>query len=202
VVLNLGALRLRAERLLLAAGAGTQTLLDGLGLGSPCMQRRPLHQVLVRHPQLEPFFAHCLTGIRRAEPRLTITSHRDPAGGCLWYLGGQIVGDGVDLTPAAQIDHARKELDICLPWIDWRRADISTLRIDRAEPVQTQGLRPDQAFAERRGAIVVAWPTKLSLAPDLGDRVLKLFPPPEHAPPPALNLPAARPGTPPWQRGG
>ena len=76
-------------------------LLQGLGLDAPRMQRRPLHQVIVRHRHPVPLYAHCLTGIRRSEPRLTITSHPDGAH-WLWYLGGQIATDGVTRSAAEQ----------------------------------------------------------------------------------------------------
>lgn len=189
---------LQASRLVLAAGNGAQPLLDALGITHPRMQQRPLHQVLVRQPGLPALYAHCLTGVRRAEPRLTITSHRD-GDGWLWYLGGQIAGDGVAMTAPALAAHARAELGQCVPWIDWRRADVSSLRIDRAEPEQQGRRRPDQAFASAAGHCIVTWPTKLSLAPDLGDRVLELLPAPSGLPQPALGLPLAQPGRPPWE---
>jgi glycine/D-amino acid oxidase-like deaminating enzyme len=189
--------RLLARRLVIAAGAGAQHLLDRLGILQPQLQLRPLHQVVVRHRYPHPVYAHCLTGIRRAEPRLTITSHPD-GDGWLWYLGGQLASDGVAMTAAALIRHAAAELRTCVPWVDWSRAEFSTLRIDRAEPAQHGGRRPDQAFAEAAGACIVAWPTKLSLTPDLGDRVLTLLPPPSSAPTPRLNLPPARIGRAPW----
>jgi glycine/D-amino acid oxidase-like deaminating enzyme len=197
VLMDIGSQRLLARRLLVTAGAGTQTLLDGLGIEAPRMQLRPLHQVVARHHYPHPLFAHCLTGIRRPEPRLTITSHQD-RGSWLWYLGGQIASDGVEMSAGQLMDHARAELTACLPWIDWSAAELSTLRVDRAEPAQGGGRRPDQAFAESRGHCIVAWPTKLSLVPDLGDRVLALLPPPRHRRPPDLDLPGARVGLPPW----
>jgi glycine/D-amino acid oxidase-like deaminating enzyme len=202
VQLSLGGVPLTARRLILAAGAGTTALLDALGLDSPRMQCRPLHQVVVRAPDLGPLFAHCLTRIRRPEPRLTITSHHDGTG-WLWYLGGQIATDGVDMTPAQLATHARAELEACLPWRDWSRATIDTLRIDRAEPLRPDGARPDEAFATAVGPggnCIVGWPTKLSLAPDLGDRVLALLPPPAGGSVPSLALPAATVGRPPWER--
>jgi glycine/D-amino acid oxidase-like deaminating enzyme len=189
---------IRARRLVVCAGTGAERLLAGVDLPVPRMQRRPLHQVVVRCPDLPPLYAHCLTGIRRAEPRLTITAHPDD-GGWLWYLGGQLAGDGVAMDPPALIAHARAELEACVPWLDWRLADLTTLRIDRAEPAQTRGHRPDQAFAAPAGPIIVAWPTKLSLTPDLGDRVRALLPPPEGGPAPSLALPPATVGTAPWQ---
>ncbi len=191
--------RLSARRLVLAAGAGTQPLLEGLGIGTPRMQLRPLHQVMVRHDYPHPVFAHCLTGIRRPEPRLTITSHRD-GDGWIWYLGGQLASDGVAMAAEELKVHARRELDACLPWIDWERAELATVRVDRAEPAQGGGTRPDEAFAVAEGNCVVAWPTKLSLVPDLGDRVLALLPPPRGGSAPALPLPPAAAGAPPWSR--
>ncbi len=201
-LVDCGSVRLRARRLLVTAGAGAGALLGHLGVvEAPRMQLRPLHQVLVRHDYPHPLYAHCLTGIRRAEPRLTITSH--PAGdgdGWLWYLGGQIAGDGVKLSAQALIEHARGELAACVPWVRWDNADFSTLRIDRAEPASEGGRRPDEAYAAAVGAAVVAWPTKLSLMPDLGDRVLALLPPATQPPPPRLDLPPAAVGRPPWMR--
>ena len=141
------------------------------------MQLRPLHQVLVRHPALPPLYAHCVTGIRRPEPRLTITSHEDGQGGLLWYLGGALATDGIDRSEAEQITAAEEELRRCVPWLDWTEATFETLRIDRAEPAQSGGGRPDEAYVtsitghDHQGRCQVCWPTKLSLAPDLADRV-------------------------------
>lgn len=199
VRLNLGGCTVAARHLILAAGAGTQPLLDALGISDPVMQLRPLNQVLVRHDYPHPVYAHCLTGIRRPEPRLTITSHTD-GDGWLWYLGGQLATDGAAMSDARLLDHARAELQACLPWLDWSRASLATLRVDRAEPAQHGGRRPDEAYAALRGATVVTWPTKLSLAPDLGDKVLALLPPPAHPAPVRLPLPPAEIGSPPWAR--
>ncbi len=200
VLLRLPDGSLTARHLIICAGAGSQQLLDGLRLPRPRMQLRPLHQVVVRHDHPDPMYAHCLTGIRRAEPRLTITSHPD-GDRWLWYLGGQLATDGVKLDAPALVHHARRELEACIPWLSWNDAQFETLRIDRAEPEQTQGGRPDEAFAEAAGRCVVCWPTKLSLVPDLGDRVLELLDPPSASDPGPrdLNLPPARVGRSPWE---
>lgn len=200
--LELGAAAIEANSLILTAGAGTQELLDGLDIAQPKMQLRPLHQVIVRHDYPHPLYAHCLTGVRQAQPRLTITSHREPNGsGWLWYLGGQLATDGVALTANELVVHARRELAVCLPWINWHDAKFATLRIDRAEPAQNKGDRPDQAYAELTDHCLVCWPTKLSLVPDLGDRVLQLLPQPGDVAgdPALLNLPQASVGAPPWE---
>lgn len=200
VVLRLPRASLTAQQLIICAGAGTQLLLDGLGLPAPRMQLRPLHQVIVRHDHPDPMYAHCLTGIRRAEPRLTITSHPD-GDRWLWYLGGQLATDGVHLDGSALIARARRELEACVPWLSWEDAQFEPLRVDRAEPEQASGRRPDEAFAAAVGNCVVCWPTKLSLVPDLGDKVLPLIAPPtaSGSGPPDLGLPDAGIGRPPWE---
>lgn len=201
VSIHVNGTSVQARQLVLAAGAGNQELLRGLGYETPRMQLRPLHQVVVRHRHPHPMYAHCLTGMRRPEPRLTITSHHVD-GYWLWYLGGQLATDGVQMDAKKLADHARDELENCVPWLSWKDAQISTLRIDRAEPRQAGGLRPDEAFAQRRGPCIVCWPTKLSLVPDLADRTLSLLDPPAGFahPAPALPLPAPAVGHPPWAR--
>ena len=192
---------LAANRLILAAGAGNEALLAGLSLPGIAMQRRPLHQVIVRQAGLPQLFGHWLAGMERAEPRLTITSHsanEAGQGGRLWYLGGQLATSGAALSAADQRRRGRLELETCFPWMDWRRADVATFRIDRAEPRQPAGLRPLHAFAAAAGPCIVCWPTKLALVPDLADRVLSLLPPPEYPSPGALNLTPATVGQAPW----
>ena len=192
---------LAANRLILAAGAGNEALLRGLGIEGIAMQRRPLHQVVVRRDCLPPLFGHCLSGLHSLEPRLTITSHPDgngAGGSWLWQLGGQLATDGVRRSSAEQRHHARRELEAHFPWMDWAEANIETYRIDRAEPRQPGGRRPDEAFAAAIGPCILCWPTKLALIPDLADRVLKLLPPP-CGDSPMLNLPAPEIGAPPWK---
>jgi hypothetical protein len=169
---------LRPERLVLCAGAGNEALLAALGEAGPAMQRRPLHQVCVAVDHPHPIHGHCLTGQRGTEPRLTITSHPRADGGWLWYLGGALAGAGVDRDRAAQIAAAREALAGALPWVDLAGARFSTLRVDRAEPAVRGRRRPDEAFVEAHGEIVTAWPTKLTLAPDLADRVAAQLPAP------------------------
>ncbi|KAF1054171.1 MAG: putative FAD-dependent oxidoreductase [Stenotrophomonas maltophilia] len=165
---------IRAQRVVLTAGAGNEALLHEFGLSQPAMQRRPLHMVLVKGPGLKPLYAHCLGG--GPKPRITVTTHPAADGQWVWYLGGDIAeADGVARDEAAQIAEARRELSKLLPWIDLDSARWATLRVDRAEPAQNNLLRPDSAFVAEQGRLLVGWPTKLALAPNLADRVLELL---------------------------
>ncbi|MFZ6046105.1 NAD(P)/FAD-dependent oxidoreductase [Pseudomonas sp. CR3202] len=183
----------RAQRIVLSAGAGNQGLIEALGLSQPAMQRRPLHMVMVKAPSLKPLYAHCLGG--GPKPRVTVTSHPAADGQWVWYLGGDLAeADGVARSEAEQIAAAEQELRQLLPWIDLSAAQWATLRVDRAEPAQSGLVRPDNAFLHEQGALLVGWPTKLALAPDFADRVLAAFArdslrPAHHSPLPALPRP-------------
>lgn len=160
------------QRLLLTAGSGNEALISALGGAAPAMQRRPLQQVLVKHRYRENFFAHCMGG--SPSPRLTISSHRTRADEPVWYLGGDLATEGVDDNPEQLIDKARRELNELLPWIDLGRTQWRTLRLDRAEPRHSALLRPDSAFVGKVDTVdntLAAWPTKLTLSPDLADEI-------------------------------
>lgn len=161
---------IRAQRIVLTAGAGNAELLNALGLAQPEMQKRPLHMVIVKAPTLKPLYAHCLGS--GSKPRITVTSHPAADGEWVWYLGGDLAeAGGVARDEAAQIAAAKKELAELVPWIDLSAARWATLRIDRAEPAQSALARPDNAFLAEQGRLLVGWPTKLALSPDFADRV-------------------------------
>jgi len=162
---------IRAQRIVLSAGAGTAQLLEDLGLSQPAMQRRPLHMIIAKGPGLKPLYAHCLGG--GTKPRITVTTHPAADGQWVWYMGGDIAeSEGVNREPAEQIATAQKEIAQLLPWIDLSTTQWATLRVDRAEPLQTGLTRPDNAFLAEQGRLLVGWPTKLALAPDFADRVI------------------------------
>jgi hypothetical protein len=107
-------------------------------------------------------------------PRLTISSHRDHAGQPVWYLGGDLSTGAADAAPATLIERARRELAELMPWLDLGATEWATLRLDRAEPRQSALLRPERAFVGRLDGVdnaLAAWPTKLTLCPDLGDEI-------------------------------
>ncbi|MDP3845665.1 MAG: FAD-dependent oxidoreductase [Pseudomonas sp.] len=184
----------RAQRIVLSAGAGNAELLAKLDIQQPTQQLRPLHMVLAKGPALKPLYAHCLGG--GPKPRVTVTTHPAADGQWVWYLGGDLAeADGVARDEAAQIRAAQKELADLLPWVDQSATHWATLRVNRAEPAQSGLLRPDNAFLAEQGRLLVGWPTKLALAPDFADRVLVALhrdgiAPGQHLPWPELPRPA------------
>ncbi len=165
---------INAQRVVFCAGSGTEELLQAFKLSKPAQQLRPLHMVIAKGPALLPLYAHCLGG--GSKPRITITTHPAADGQWVWYLGGNLAeSDGVARSEQEQIAAAQAEVAQLLPWVAQDEIQWATLRVDRAEPVQSGLTRPDNAFVTEQGELVVGWPTKLALAPDFSDRVLKLF---------------------------
>lgn len=164
--------QINSQLCVLAAGKGNGELLQKLAVKNPAMQLRPLQQVMVRHKHLHALYAHCVG--TDSKPRLTISSHRDGEK-MVWYLGGQLAEDGVHCAADELIERARKEIVELFPWLDWRDAEWSTLCVDRAEPAQPGLLRPDNAWlspCEGLPQCLAAWPTKLTLVPNLGNLLL------------------------------
>ncbi|WIO74468.1 FAD-dependent oxidoreductase [Porticoccaceae bacterium LTM1] len=169
--------QLHCKRVILSAGQGNEALLQTLKVDSPRMQRRPLQQVMVKHNYPHRFYGHCL-GAEKT-PRLTISSHPCADGSQVWYLGGSLAERSVGKPADKVIDDAKRELADLLPWVDLGEdARWATLNIDRAEPLQRNFARPDKAYvAAAKGCdnVLVAWPTKLTLSPNLATETLALL---------------------------
>jgi glycerol-3-phosphate dehydrogenase len=168
--------RLNAQQFVLTAGQGNETILEELGVESPKMQRRPLQQVMVKHSYPHRFYGHCLG--TETTPRLTVSSHPCDDSHQVWYLGGSLAEKGATQSSDEVIARAKKELKELMPWIDLSSAEWATLSVDRAEPRQLNFARPDKAYASTTREcpnVTVAWPTKLTLCPNLADEVIQLL---------------------------
>ncbi len=166
-------LTVKARRHIFCAGEGNERLIEQAGLLLPRCQTRPLKMVSVSGVSLPPMFMHVLGEGLSATPRLTITSHTDATGAPVWYLGGELAESGTRCADAAQIDAAKRQLadlfpEVCLNELRWRCLDIN-----RAEPASPGSRRPDNAHISAEQDIIVAWPTKLTLAPALADLVMQ-----------------------------
>lgn len=175
IVINIGseAVRINSQICVLAAGKGNGELLQQLDAKKPAMQLRPLQQVMVRHRHHHALYAHCVG--TDSKPRLTISSHRDGEY-TVWYLGGQLAEEGASLSADILIQRARKELQTLFSWLDWTDAEWATLPVERAEPAQPGMLRPDNAWlsaCDNLSNCVAAWPTKLTLVPNLGNLLIE-----------------------------
>lgn len=196
--------RIEAQQYISCCGGGTEALLRQSGLDVAPMQRRPLQQVMVRHRHRGPVYVHCVSSSIDLTPELTITTHSNKTGDPVWYLGGRLAEDGAGMTANALIDKARRTLDELFPWCDLKGAEWGTLEIDRAESKQADGRRPEDASLVTHQNLAVCWPTKLTLAPALAEKVLAHFqaqnisPATETAPGPQF-LPRPQVAATPWE---
>jgi len=157
--------------LILSAGAGNEALVDELGLAAhlPC-QKRPLHQVMIDSPRLPDLWGVAIgTGTR---PPFVVTTHTTAEGSSVWYLGGDLAETGVAREPKEQIEVARDLVLQYFPTLDLSDARWSTLRVDRAEGLTSDGSRPTGPTCRRVGNVVAVWPTKLVMAPLAAEMVL------------------------------
>jgi len=168
---------IKSSVLINCAGNGSKILLDELKIDSFKTQNRPLKQIILDAPGQLDMFAHCITNLSTNEPRMTITTHRS-ASNKIWYVGGQLATNGADLTDEKLIENAKKELRQCMPWLTITDNAWRTFSVDRVEPLTQNRLKPNEAFAKRSQNFLQCFPTKLTLTPDLGDKVLKILDPP------------------------
>lgn len=161
---------INTQKMVITAGQGNRKVLDMLGYDAPEMQLRPLQMVMARGLP-EKIYAHCLGA--SVNPRITITSHTDAKGDVVWYMGGQLAEDGVNRSEKEQVGEAERELKQLMPWLDFEKIQWATLPVNRAEPKQKEGKRPDTSFCYEKNNVITAWPTKLALSPKLAEDILQ-----------------------------
>lgn len=170
VYLSGKAIEISAQQFIFTAGAGNEMIIKRLPSPEIAMQKRPLHMVLAKMPFNHALYAHCLG--MGAKPRLTITTHHMQDGSTVWYLGGELAEEGITRNAATQIEMAKSELRTLFSWLELSNVEFATFMIDRAEPQQKIGLKPDTAFTKIIQNMAIAWPTKLALAPKLAEEIL------------------------------
>jgi len=200
--LRVGGLTIAAQRIVLAAGAGNEDLIERAGIAEVRQQRRPLHQVVVKGMK-QPLYAHCVG--KSTKPLATVTAHPSSAGDYVWNVGGLIAEDGVAQSAEALVERARRELPQLLPGADFGSARWATFRIDRAEWAGADGRLPGGPVLQPSGAYIVAWPTKLALAPALAERIAGLLEEQQLRPAQSrtealASLPEPEVARPPWER--
>jgi glycerol-3-phosphate dehydrogenase len=167
---------LNAQKFIFSAGEGNEQLCSLLKIKKPSMQRRPLKQVLVKHRFPYALYAHCMGA--NPSPRLTISSHITQDGKNVWYLGGDLATGGINTDDEALIQKAKAELSELFSWLDFSDSEWATLSINRAEPQQKGLIKPDKAFAQTAkncDNVIISWPTKLTLAPNMSDEVCAIL---------------------------
>jgi len=190
-----------ARWIVLTAGTGNERLREQLGLRGRSMQRRPLHMVLVRGRSLPLFYGHCIDG---NITRVSITSAVDSTGTVVWQVGGQVAESGVAWSPEEVIRHTQAEFAAVMPELDLSDTQWAAYRVDRAEGATTLGGRPHSFRLLQDGNVLTAWPTKLVLAPQLAEAILKHVTAQAPVPKPNLTalegMPRPEVASPPWEQ--
>ncbi|MFK7863495.1 MAG: FAD-dependent oxidoreductase [Pseudohongiellaceae bacterium] len=168
-----GAVSLDCQKVIFCAGSGNEALIEQAGLRTISCQRRPLNMVFVKGPHLPPLFVHCIGDSFNLTPRLTVTSHSSSEEQTVWYLGGEIAESGTNKSKDEQLNSAQELVAELFPWLEQENLTWDCFSVDRAEPAVNSNFRPDDAYLAEESNILVAWPTKLTLAPALGDKVIK-----------------------------
>ncbi|MCE9582286.1 MAG: FAD-dependent oxidoreductase [Planctomycetes bacterium] len=190
----------RPGAIVFAAGAGNEDLLRAIGDPPGRMQRRPLTMVMLRG-HLPELWAHCVVG---GKTHLTITTVRDSSGRAVWQVGGEIAERGANATDLAAFRaDAAAEIRRFLPGLKMDGMAIATYPAVRAEAATSGARRPSGVHVEKvrdNPPTLVAWPTKLALAPVLADELVahvsaltlptgRFAPPPSSGPAPAVSKP-------------
>lgn len=136
-------------------------------------QLRPLHMVLVKSKNLLPLYGHCI-GLSNL-PRITITTHIAKDSNPVWYLGGRLAEDGVNIDSHEQIRRAQHELTTIFPSLNLNDAKWASFIVNRAEMSQSNGQKPDSVSITINDDNIFAWPTKLALTPILGDKICEIL---------------------------
>ncbi|MBM88891.1 MAG: hypothetical protein CMQ41_10990 [Gammaproteobacteria bacterium] len=166
---------IEAERFIFCAGAGNKQLIEKTGIERTSAQERPLHMVYLKDSDLPQLYSHFIGDDFSLTPELTVTSHTGLDGQTVWYLGGNLAEEGVNKGRDEQILSAKHLLDKFLPWIDTATASWDCFSINRAEANINNKYRPDDAYISVESNIILGWPTKLTLAPSLVNKVVKII---------------------------
>ena len=170
--LTVSGLQVKAQIVICAAGLGNEELLDLLGAGKEGTQRRPLRQLMVKTMPY-PLYGHGIT--TSYKPRVTVTSHPLHSGGYVWYLGGAIADAILSLPENEAISFAKNEMKEIFGHLDWSGKQWATWYGLRAEAYSEVGRLPNEPVVQEYGNALIIWPTKLTMAPILGDKVLSLL---------------------------
>ena len=199
---------IRAKRILVSSGEGSAELIRKLIPHDEIpdnmhMQLRPLQMTLVKHQHPHPIYVHCVADQLTATPEVTITTHPCRDGSVAWYLGGELAESGAQRSPEQQIQAAQAKLRELFPWCDLSKAQWQSFFVNRAEARTRDGKRPETASVYQYKNIMLCWPSKLTLAPVLGQQVLELFQkqqlePSVYAQPEANKLPFPGIAAAPW----
>ena len=134
-------------------------------------QKRPLLMGLLK-PAPYKLYAHLVGASDK--PVATITTHETADSKLAWYLGGGVAERAKEASPEDVYEATRKGFAKYLPDVDLSNVEWSVLPIDRVEgKSKTDGWMPDTPTIHSVDIVHYCWPTKLTFAPLLSDRLIE-----------------------------
>jgi glycine/D-amino acid oxidase-like deaminating enzyme len=133
------------------------------------VQHRPLLMGMMKNAPFD-IYAHMVG--HSDKPVATITTHRTEDGSRVWYLGGAVAERAKDSDPREVYSAAKAAFSKYFPSVDFSGAQWAALPVDRVEGrSSTDGWMPDTPTIHSVGNVHYCWPTKLTFAPLLAERL-------------------------------
>ncbi|MCK6418215.1 MAG: hypothetical protein L6Q57_04665 [Alphaproteobacteria bacterium] len=160
--------------IIFAAGAGNLNGAALMGHESHIkIRRRPLLMGFLKPAPFE-IYAHLLGYTDK--PLATITTHVLQDGTMCWYIGGQVAERSKEDNPNNLYSAMKKALYQFFPQLDLSALQAACLPVDRVEGTDTGGNHPpDEPSINAIGSVIYAWPTKMTFAPLLAQRLEKVI---------------------------
>jgi len=169
-----GSRDLVVRQIVACAGVGNAEILAAAGHDPGRMQRRPLRMGLIRG-RLPALHGHCVLGGRT---RLSITSIDLEDGRRVWQVGGELSEQWASTTDDGFFGALSVELDRALPGLSLSGMEVADYAAVRAEAANDEMRRPSGVQVEAiDDGLIVAWPTKLAMAPLLAEEVAAIVVP-------------------------
>ncbi len=164
-------IKIKTKMLIATAGAGNEDILSMLGIAEKKTQRRPLKQIMIKSLPFS-LYGHCIEA--KPKPKFTVTSHPLEGGEYVWYFGGAVAENTVNMNNIDAIKYAKSEILEIFPKVNWENKEWAIFDIDRAEPYNRKGYLPQSPHIEKYGRVVIGWPVKLTFAPAFAEDILKI----------------------------
>lgn len=144
------------------------TAAEGNDKSGIATQRRPLLMGLLKKAPF-PLWVHLVGASDK--PMATITTHETKDGEIAWYFGGQVAERDKNENPDAVYDAMFEALKKYMPLTEINDAELAVLPIDRIEAKPGAGIMPDAPVIYNKDDKIYAWPTKLTFAPMMADKI-------------------------------
>ncbi len=163
-----GDYEIKPKIVVMTSGEGNEALAKKVGIEQNIMQRRPLRHLFLRG-DLPELYCHIADG---QTTMMTVTSHDKLSKELVWNIGGDYSKPWLKEKPDSFIEKSVAKLSTYFPQIDFDSCSKGLFDIDRAEGLNN-GQRPGDPVIYKHKNILVAWPTKLTLAPKLSDGIVE-----------------------------